>query len=303
MGEILGVNDQNLKILENILGIKIFTQGNEIILDTDDEQIYTIFKKMLNQMEDYVRQGQTPGSQIIHTIYNSLNTGETEKLNFLKKKQIFLPVFLKSVFPRSYNQAVYLDYIENYELIFSIGPAGTGKTFLAVAHALKSILGHDKRKLIITRPVVEADESLGFLPGDLEQKIKPYLRPIYDSIESIIPAELFKRLLDNGTIEIAPLAYMRGRTFADSIIILDEAQNTTKKQMFMFLTRMGENSKCIITGDITQTDLPKNIKSGLIHASSVLKEIDEIKFVFFAKKDIVRSPLVKKIIQAYEEKL
>lgn len=284
------------------MGTKIYSQGNELVLDSDDETAYVRFKEMLAQLEACVNEGQSLNHNLLHTIYRAVNQGEQEKIDFLKQNQIFIPTFSKNVFPRSYNQAVYLDAIEKYELVFGIGPAGTGKTYLAVAQALKAVLTHKKRKLIITRPVVEADESLGYLPGDLEQKIQPYLRPIYDSIESIISQEIFKKLLENRTIEIAPLAYMRGRTFSRCFIILDEAQNTTMKQMLMFLTRIGEDSQAIITGDITQTDLPKKTKSGLVHAAETLKTIPEIRFIYFKKHDIVRSPLVKKIIRAYEER-
>lgn len=302
LNEIFGANDSNVKVFEDILGVPILTRGNEIFIDTDDGRVITAFKKMLTRLEEFARQGRSTSPEIIKTIYNSIDEEKTEKIDFLKKNVVFIPSFIKKVFPKSYNQAVYIDAIGRSEMVFGIGPAGTGKTYLAVAQALKSVLSHEKKKLVITRPVVEADESLGFLPGDLEQKIQPYLRPIYDSIQSLVPQELLKRLIENEVIEIAPLAYMRGRTFSNSFIILDEAQNTTQKQMLMFLTRIGEGSKAVITGDITQTDLPKRVSSGLVHAIPILKNIEEIKFVFLEKRDIVRNPLVKKIIRAYEEK-
>ena len=190
--------------------------------------------------------------------------------------------------------------IYKYDLVFGIGPAGTGKTYLAVAYALQEILSKKKKKLILTRPVVEAGESLGFLPGDFAQKIAPYLRPLYDAMDSLISVDAISRLEENRIIEIVPLAYMRGRSLNNSYIILDEAQNTTKEQMKMFLTRLGEGSRAIITGDITQIDLPSRTVSGLIHASRILKPLQAISFVYFSAQDVIRNPLVKKIVQAYE---
>jgi phosphate starvation-inducible PhoH-like protein len=187
-----------------------------------------------------------------------------------------------------------------HELSFCIGPAGTGKTYLAVAYALRQILSRSKRKLVLTRPVVEAGESLGFLPGDLAQKISPYLKPLYDAMENLIPPDVLQKLEENRTIEIAPLAYMRGRSLRDCVIILDEAQNTTKEQMKMFLTRLGENTEAIVTGDVTQIDLPKRTHSGLLEALRILEGIPEIHFTYFSGNDIVRSRLVRRIIQAYD---
>ncbi len=204
------------------------------------------------------------------------------------------------IMPRTYRQAQYIKGMDEHDVVFCIGPAGTGKTFLAVAHALKDVLEKKRRKLVLTRPVVEAGENLGYLPGDLEQKVSPYLRPLYDAIDILLPPEVIRRMEESRTIEIAPLAYMRGRSLKDSYIILDEAQNTTREQMKMFLTRMGEGSKMVITGDITQIDLPRKDRSGLIHASGLLSPIQDIGFYEFKTDDVVRHPLVKKIINAYE---
>jgi len=213
---------------------------------------------------------------------------------------VVVPNGLAKTFPRSHNQAVYLRAIENHDLVFGIGPAGTGKTYLAVAMALRAVLGRSRRKLVLTRPVVEAGENLGFLPGDLEQKISPYLRPLYDAMESLIPVETIRRMEENRTLEIAPLAYMRGRTLSDCFIILDEAQNTSKEQMKMFLTRIGEGSRVVVTGDITQIDLPRKSDSGLLSVIPILTPIREIRFTFFEERDVVRNPLVRKIVHAYE---
>jgi phosphate starvation-inducible protein PhoH and related proteins len=298
--EICGANDINLKTLEELLGVRIFSRGNEILLDSSDDSVQKTFRLLLQQLEDHVRLGQLPGPDLIRTLYGSLSSGEDEKVEILKRNLVVIPNGLRKVYPRTYNQAVYLETIDRNELVFGVGPAGTGKTYLAVAQALKQVLGQNKRKLIITRPVVEAGESLGYLPGDLTQKIHPYLRPLYDAIESLVPLEVFRRMEENGVIEIAPLAYMRGRTLSGAFIILDEAQNTTREQMKMFLTRIGENSRTVVTGDITQIDLPRKSDSGLLSVIPILTPIREIRFTFFEERDVVRNPLVRKIVHAYE---
>jgi phosphate starvation-inducible PhoH-like protein len=300
INELCGVNDQNIKVFEDLLGINVFSRGNELFLETEDETIWRKFKKMIVLLEDQVKLGQLPCPDLLRTLYNTVNNGDSRKADLLKSSHIIIPRVGKKVFPRSYNQAVYLDAIKNKDMVFGIGPAGTGKTFLALAYALKAILAKERAKLILTRPVVEAGENLGYLPGDLEQKISPYLRPLYDAMEKVIPKEMIRDLEENRIIEVAPLAYMRGRTLADAFIILDEAQNTSKEQMKMFLTRMGEGSQVVITGDITQIDLPKKNESGLLHVIPILKPIEEIQFVFLDNQDVVRNPLVKKIVHAYE---
>ena len=298
--EICGANDTNLRVMEELLGVRIFSRGNEILLDSGNDAVQRTFRQLLQQMEDHVRLGQLPGPDLIRTLHTSLADGEDEKVEILKRNLIIIPNGTRKVYPRTHNQALYLEAIDQHELVFGVGPAGTGKTYLAVAQALKQVLGQGRRKFIITRPVVEAGESLGFLPGDLTQKIHPYLRPLYDAIESLVPMEVFRRLEENGIIEIAPLAYMRGRTLSGAFIILDEAQNTTREQMKMFLTRIGENSRTVITGDITQIDLPRKSDSGLLTVIPILTPIREICFTFFEERDVVRNPLVRKIVHAYE---
>jgi phosphate starvation-inducible PhoH-like protein len=198
-------------------------------------------------------------------------------------------------------QARLMEHLDTTTLNFFVGPAGTGKTFIAVAHALREILAKRKRKLVLTRPVVEAGESLGYLPGDLTQKISPYLRPLYDAIEALVPFEITRRLEEQNVIEIAPLAYMRGRSLRDSYVILDEAQNTTREQMKMFLTRLGENTQAVVTGDITQVDLPRRHGSGLVHALQILQDVEDVAISYLNHEDVVRSQLVQRIIQAYDD--
>ncbi|MCK5671861.1 MAG: PhoH family protein [Spirochaetales bacterium] len=279
--------------------IEVLSHGNEIILNSEDHVKQEIFKTIVDKLIEHFHIGHTPDPQLVLTLFESItNTGDANT-NLLKDLHISLPKSSK-VFPRNHNQALYIEGMFKKDIIFAVGPAGTGKTYLAIAHALKEILEKKKRKLVLTRPVVEAGESLGFLPGDLNQKISPYLRPLYDAIDSLIPFNVIKKLEENRVIEIAPLAYMRGRSLKNSYILLDEAQNTTKEQMKMFLTRLGEGSKAIITGDITQIDLPSRKKSGLVHSLEILKDLDDIHFSFFEAKDIVRSPIVKAIVNAYE---
>ncbi len=299
LGEICGVNDENLKSIEETLGAGVFSHGNELLLDSGDKEKQFLFKKMIDQLKEHQRIGRIPDPELVRTIHDSIVNGSGSDSKLLKEAYIHIPNSTK-IFPRSRHQASYIQGMNNNEIIFGIGPAGTGKTYLAVAHALCEILNHSRKKLVLTRPVVEAGESLGFLPGDLSQKISPYLRPLYDAMQDLVPFDMISRMEDNGIIEISPLAYMRGRSLKNSYIILDEAQNTTKEQMKMFLTRIGEGSKAVITGDITQIDLPPKSRSGLIHVTKILRSIKEIHFSYFDAGDVVRNHLVKKIVHAYE---
>jgi len=298
--EICGPNDGNLRVFEELLGVRVIPHGNEIVLETGDGEVERTFRSLLQQVEDHVRLGQMPGPDLIRSLHRTITGGEAGQAELFKAPAVAIAGGYRKVYPRTYNQARYLEDIDRRELVFGIGPAGTGKTYLAVAQALSQVCGQGRRKLVVTRPVVEAGESLGFLPGDLAQKLNPYLRPLYDAIESLVPRETLVRLEEAGAIEGAPLAYMRGRTLSNAFIILDEAQNTTREQMKMFLTRIGENSRTVVTGDITQIDLPRRSDSGLLHVTSILRPIREIGFVWFEEQDVVRNPLVRRIVHAYE---
>ncbi len=300
-----GSNDSNINLIEEHLGVKIFTRGNEISIDENDISICERFKHVIDRLLDEVQFGNNADSHLVQSILNTgaknLHLSEKELKEYFSKASIHVPMGKCSVYPKTQGQAELVNSMRTNDMVFCVGPAGSGKTFLMVAEALNLVLQRKKSKIILTRPVVEAGESLGFLPGDLEQKISPYLRPLYDAMEMLLPREQVKKLVDSGTIEIAPLAYMRGRTLSDSVVILDEAQNTTRQQMKMFLTRMGENSKVFITGDLTQLDIPKHVESGLKAAVRILKNIEEIKIIYFNSDDVVRNALVKRIVQAYED--
>lgn len=298
LSRICGTNDSNLDLIENYLRVPIFSKGNEISLQEDDPEVIRQFQHIVDRLMDEASAGLDVSSDLIHSII----TGEKSfSSSHLKECAIMVPGAVKKIYPKTCNQALLIDAMRKSDMVFCTGPAGSGKTFLMVAEALRLLLSKEKGGIVLTRPVVEAGENLGFLPGDLEQKINPYLRPLFDAINSLLPSGSVKKLMESGVIETAPLAYMRGRTLNNSVIILDEAQNTTCEQMKMFLTRMGEGSKVFITGDVTQIDLPPRVPSGLVHATGILRNIDEIKMINFDSFDVVRNPLVKKIVQAYED--
>ncbi|ADN01920.1 PhoH family protein [Spirochaeta thermophila] len=297
---ICGTHDENLVLFEHILGAPIRTRGNEITILSDDAGKIRALKKVVEELRYHVQRGHLPGRYLIESLFDSAFRDAEEETQLLKDVSISIRGGQTTIFPRTYNQAVYIQAMREHTMVFAIGPAGTGKTFLAVAHALEELISRKRKKLVLTRPVVEAGERLGFLPGDLLQKINPYLKPLYDAIDALIPLEMYQKMEEQRMIEIIPLAYMRGRSLDNSYIILDEAQNTTREQMKMFLTRLGQNSKAVITGDVTQIDLPDPGRSGLLHAESILQGIDEIRFSYFTREDVVRNPLVKKIIEAYE---
>ena len=287
---ILGANDSNLAYIELLLGIEITIKGNIISADRHAELFIPFFKRL---EEDAQLKGSLTEAEIFMA-YEDLRENYTGEVNSIS-------VLQKSVWPKSIMQRVYINALYENEVVFASGPAGTGKTFLAIAYALSEVLSGRKKKIVLTRPVVEAGESLGFLPGDLMAKLSPYLRPLYDAMEVFIPLAQIRRMEELGEIEISPLAYMRGRSIRESIVILDEAQNATISQMKMFLTRLGEGSKAIVTGDPTQIDLPFKEKSGLVDAVKKLSGINGLSIVEFTSKDTQRSRIVRDIVNAYQK--
>ncbi len=296
---LFGNYDKNIRILEEQFQVTIVCRGTEIKITGDSEDVAKA-QRALNVLLDMIRRGDTLSEQNIFYVISMVNQGTEDSLSQINRNCILVTVKGKPVKAKTLGQQSYLDAINKNTLTFGIGPAGTGKTYLAVAMAVKAFREEQISRIILTRPAVEAGEKLGFLPGDLQDKVDPYLRPLYDALFEMMGPETFQRNLEKGAIEVAPLAYMRGRTLDDSFIILDEAQNTTPEQMKMFLTRLGFNSKAIITGDITQIDLPDSRKSGLIEAVKVLKKVDDIAIIRLSERDVVRHKLVQDIIKAYE---
>lgn len=293
-----GSNEENIKLIEKNFDVRISARGDKVIIVGEEESV-RIVEKLLDKVYGLVERGYSIRKKDIeYTIRLIKEGGEGLAEDF--SEGIYIGLKKKVVIPKSPNQKAYIEAIKNHDMVFGIGPAGTGKTYLAVAMAVSALFSHTVERIIITRPAVEAGEKLGFLPGDMVEKVSPYLRPIYDALFDLLGFDRFEKYIEKGVIEIAPLAFMRGRTLSDAFIILDEAQNTTSEQMKMFLTRLGYGSKAVVTGDITQIDLPKNVKSGLIEAMEVLKDVEGIAFVYFTEKDVVRHPLVQKIVVAYD---
>ena len=295
---LFGILDENLRFLEDTYRVKIFARGRTVLLRGEEKLVagaYNTLKKLHNLSEKGLEINK---SNLRHITNTSDGDNKADLDNIFLEKIYLTPK--KIVSPKSINQKKYIEAIRKYDIVIGIGPAGTGKTYLAMAMAISALMANEVNRLILARPAVEAGEKLGFLPGDMYEKVHPYLRPLYDALYEMMDLEKAEKLVERGSIEIAPLAFMRGRTLNDSFVILDEAQNTTSEQMKMCLTRLGFNSKAVITGDITQVDLPDNKSSGLIEAQKILGNIDGIKFIYFDERDVVRHDLVKKIIKAYE---
>ncbi|NSL50290.1 PhoH family protein [Calidifontibacillus erzurumensis] len=296
---LFGTEDRNLKMLEEKLQLTIVTRGESVSVSGDPETLQ-IAEQVLLALLKVIRKGASISERDVIYAVDLAKKGMLDQFEELYEQEITKNAKGKSIRVKTLGQRKYINAIKTHDLVFGIGPAGTGKTYLAVVMAVAALKKGLVKRIILTRPAVEAGESLGFLPGDLKEKVDPYLRPLYDALHDVLGAEQVARLIERGTIEIAPLAYMRGRTLDDSFVILDEAQNTTREQMKMFLTRLGFGSKMVITGDITQVDLPNGVQSGLSAAQNILKDIAGISFIYLEQSDIVRHPLVQKIIHAYE---
>ncbi len=291
--------EDNLAEVENALSVKLVTREDWLRVEGDDKAIDKV-EALFNNLHHGRSHGMIVNNADFRNLLRAVANGQGKQMQGLYEKPLIIQVKNRSIVPRSINQKKYLQAIGKKDIVFGIGPAGTGKTYLAMAAAIDALLKEEVEKVILTRPAVEAGEALGFLPGDLREKIEPYLRPLYDAMYDILGRERSVKLIEREIIEIAPLAYMRGRTLPNAFIILDEAQNTTPEQMMMFLTRMGDSSRMVITGDITQVDLPSRISSGLKQAIRVLKGVDDISFVYLQGQDVVRHPLVQNIIEAYQ---
>ena len=301
VGMLCGERSAHLKLLEQKIGLAIHLRGNLIIMEGDDWEL-TLAENILNQLYELLRQDFPIYINEVDYAFRILSADQSADLKKIFLDKVYIASDKKIITPKSVNQKDYIDSIRRFDIVFGIGPAGTGKTFLAMAMAVAALARKKVKRCVLVRPAVEAGEHLGFLPGDLYEKVNPYLRPLYDALHDMMEFEDASRLLQKGVIEVAPLAFMRGRTLNDAFVILDEAQNATTEQMKMFLTRLGFSSKAVITGDVTQTDLPEGITSGLIEAREILKGIKGIRFVFFSRDDVIRHPLVQEIIDAYERK-
>lgn len=297
---LFGVNDANLKYLESILAVRINARGQDLAVDGEPNDVATV-EKILHDFAELFIEGNTFTDKELRDAFRQIAEDRAYSLKDHFTKARFNPSGKKAVAAKTVTQRKYIEAIQDHDLTFGIGPAGTGKSYLSVAMAVQSLFAKQVSRIILTRPAVEAGEKLGFLPGDLQDKVDPYLRPLYDALFDLVDAERVTKMLEKRIIEVAPLAFMRGRTLNDAFIILDEAQNTTGEQMKMFLTRIGFGSKAVVTGDITQIDLPRGQRSGLKEAERVLQNIEEIEFVYFTKKDVVRHKLVQLIVEAYEE--
>ena len=297
---LFGVHDQNIKYLESLLSVRIDARGQDVSIDGDPADVETV-ERILQDFSDLFKEGNHFTDKELREAFAQIAEDRAFSLRDYFTKARFNPAGKKQVAPKSANQRKYIQAIQEKDVVFGIGVAGTGKTYLAVAMAVQSLMQKQVNRIVLARPAVEAGEKLGFLPGDLQDKVDPYLRPLYDALFDLIDYERATRLLEKRVIEVAPLAFMRGRTLSDAFIILDEAQNTTSEQMKMFLTRIGFGSKAVITGDVTQVDLPTGKRSGLIEAERILANLDDIEFIYFTDKDVVRHKLVQLIIRAYEE--
>ncbi len=297
--EIFGDFDSNINILQKEYGVSIFSRDGVIKITGQDDRTECARRAVISLIE-LLDKGEAITDQSVRYVISLVNEGTEKQVTGIGGDTVCVTFTGKPVKAKTLGQKKYIESIKNNTIVFGVGPAGTGKTYLAVAQAVRALKNHEITRIILTRPAVEAGEKLGFLPGDLQNKVDPYLRPLYDALFDMMGAESYQKNLERNVIEVAPLAYMRGRTLDESFIILDEAQNTTPEQMKMFLTRLGFNSKMVITGDVTQIDLPDSKHSGLVEATKILKNVDDIAVVRFSEKDVVRHKLVQDIVKAYE---
>ena len=295
-----GERNGNLRLIEKRLNMIINIRGNDLILQGGLSEL-EVAENLLTQLYGLLKEGYPIYDRDVDYSLRILGGNHKAELKQIFLDRIYIPSKKKTITPKSINQKNYIDSIRKYDIVFGIGPAGTGKTYLAMAMAISSLIKKEINRVVLARPAVEAGEKLGFLPGDLYEKVNPYLRPLYDALHDMMDFESASRFIQSGVIEVAPLAFMRGRTLNDSFVILDEAQNATPEQMKMFLTRLGFSSKTVITGDITQTDLPEGKASGLVQVRDILAHIEDIRFVYFGREDVVRHPLVQEIIDAYDK--
>jgi len=300
---ILGSNDSNLKVLNSLYNLDIFTKGEDIFISTNDSNIIDLLEKIFEVLIMIASNNIIISERDIIYISKLSEKISKEDIVDIYVNRMFITKTLsgKPIYAKTLNQKEYIKAINRDDLVFAIGPAGTGKTYIAVVNALAKLKSNEVKKIILTRPAVEAGENLGFLPGDLKEKVDPYLRPLYDALYEVLGSKTVEEYIEKGIIEIAPLAYMRGRTLESAYVILDEAQNTTINQMKLFLTRLGFNSKMVVTGDITQIDLPKRIDSGLVNAVKLLEGVKGISTIKFDRVDVIRHPLVQKVLAKYEE--
>ena len=300
---VVGFNDKNLKVLNSLFSITVYTKGEDVFIEAKDQDKVTLLSKIFSCLIAIAKNNITISERdIIYISKLAENMSEEDIVGIYVDRILITKAFNgKPIYAKTLNQKHYIKAINNNDLVFGIGPAGTGKTYVAVINGVAKLKEGSVKKIILTRPAVEAGESLGFLPGDLKEKVDPYLRPLYDALYEILGVKQTEDMIEKGVIEIAPLAYMRGRTLENAYVILDEAQNTTLNQMKLFLTRLGFNSKMVVTGDITQIDLPNKSNSGLIQASHLLKNINDISIITFEKVDVIRHPLVQKVLAKYEE--
>jgi len=297
--DLLGHQDEHLRGIERALGVKISASGTSLIISGDEDQ-RALAGRVATQLYGLLQGGYPVYPSDVDYAIRILSRDRSANLRDIFLDTVYISAHRRTITPKSVAQKAYIDAIRRFDIVFGVGPAGTGKTYLAMAMAVAELMKHQVSRVVLTRPAVEAGEKLGFLPGDLAEKINPYLRPLYDALYDMVDFDRASKMIERGTIEVAPLAFMRGRTLNDSFVILDEAQNTTSEQMKMFLTRLGYGSKAVITGDITQVDLPAGTRSGLKEAPQILQHIEGIKFIFFSEKDVVRHRLVQDVITAYE---